>query len=455
MAIKLNSIIHIMLLILSSTGCAHGQDVRTKLDSYVSAFADQEKFSGSVLVAQKGRVLLNKGYRKANYERDIPNTPQTKFKIASITKQFTAMAIMQLQEKGLLSVQDYLSKHLPGYPNGEIITIHHLLTHRSGIPDYCAFSNFPEEKIKPHTLLQLIELFKDRPLEFQPGIQYKYSNSGYVLLAYIIEKSSGKNYESFLKENIFDKIGMLDSGNGASSGTLKNLASGYKVGDIMLPADDVDMSFVVGTGSLYSSVEDLYKWDQALYSDVLLKIFSLKKTFTPHYAPADSLSASGYGYGWNIHQVHNRNVVSHLGGIEGFSSLIHRYPDEKICIIILGNIENIDRFRIANGLAAILLGKEYRLPIKHATVTIDPTIYDKYVGKYKFDDGLILQIYKNIDRLYTGPNEQHITEVFPKSETDYFYKMSEVQISFTNDKFGQTTGLTLRDQQDNYAKKIE
>ena len=135
--------------------------------------------------------------------------------------------------------------------------------------------------------------------------------------------------------------------------------------------------------------------------------------------------------------------------------MIHRYPDEKICIIILGNIENIDRFRIANGLAAILLGKEYRLPVKHTAVTVDPTICDKYIGKYKFDDGLILHISKNKDRLYTGPNEQQITEIFPKPETDYFYKMSEVQISFTSDKFGQTTGLTLRDRQDNYAKKIE
>ena len=202
--------------------------------------------------------------------------------------------------------------------------------------------------------------------------------------------------------------------------TLKNMALGYKFGDKgLLTSDYVDMSFVIGTGSLYSSVGDLYKWDQALYSDVLLPANSLAKIFTPHYAQVDATDAWGYGYGWNIHQVHKRNVVSHLGGIK-LSSLIHRYPDEKICIIILGNIENLDRFRIANGLAAILLGEEYRPPIKHTAVDVDQNIYDNYVGKYKFDDGFILQVIKNNDRLYTGPNEKNITEIFPESKRDFF-----------------------------------
>jgi len=449
-------LICISLLFLLSTGCAHGQDIKIKLDSYVGAFAEQEKFSGSVLVARNGNLLLSKGYGQANYELDAPNNPQTKFRIASITKQFTAMAIIQLQEKGLINVEDKLHKYILDYPNGEKISIHHLLTHRSGIPDYCQLGNFQEEKIKPHTLLQLIELFKDKPLDFQPGAECKYSNSGYVLLGYIIEKISGKSYEMFLKENIFNPISMHDSGYDNRRIILKNRASGYKIADnLLVNSDYADMSLPAGAGGLYSSVEDLYKWDQALYSNVLLSTNSLTKIFTPYNAEANDTHPSGYGYGWNIHRLHNRNVVSHLGGIEGFSSLIHRYIDEKICIIILGNIENLDRFRIAKGLAAILLGEEYQLPKKRTAITVDPSFYDQYVGRYKFDDGLIFHITKNNNRLFAGLNARDMTEIFPETKKDYFYRMSEVAISFTNNEFGQTAGLVLRDQLDNQAKKID
>lgn len=447
------SIINVILLILISTGCAHGQDIRMKLDSYVSAFADQEKFSGSVLVAKDREVLLSKGYGKANYELDVPNTPQTKFRIASITKQFTAMAIMQLQEKGLLNVEDKLSKYIPTYPHGDRITVHHLLTHRSGIPN---ISNSKEEKIKPHTLEHIIEILKDKPSDFQPGDQFKYSNSGYALLSYIIEKASSKKYDEFLKENIFDLIHMNDSGYDIPSTILRNRASGYRFrGNELINSDYVDMTLPCGAGALYSTVEDLYKWDQALYTEKLVSKNSLISIFTPYYAEANEIHPSGYGYGWNIHQVHGKNVVGHNGGIDGFSSIIHRYTDEKICVIILGNIEEINRYRLSKGLAAIILGEEYQLPVKRTAIPVDPTIYDQYVGKYKFDDDVVMHVVKAKDRLFARVEGHSNIELLPETENHFFHKMTEVQISFQKGNSGAITGLVLRDQQDNQAKKVE
>lgn len=183
----------IACLLLISTGCAHSYDLRPKLDSCVKAFAEQGKFSGSVLVAKGDKILLSKGYGMANYELDVPNTPRTKFRLASITKQFTAMAIMQLQERGLLSVDDKLIKYIPKYPNGDKITVHHLLTHSSGIPDYETYPDFKQKRVEARTLEQHIEWIKQKPIDFQPGERYHYSNSGYILLSYIIEKVSGKH----------------------------------------------------------------------------------------------------------------------------------------------------------------------------------------------------------------------------------------------------------------------
>jgi CubicO group peptidase (beta-lactamase class C family) len=430
-------------LVLTCTSCAHNQHIRGKLDSYITSFAEQDKFSGSVLVANDKEVLLSKGYGMANYELDIPATSQTKFRVASITKQFTAMAIMQLQEQGLLSVEDKLSKYILDYPNADKITIHHLLTHRSGIPNPCRSSNFKEEKIKPHTLEQIIELFKNEPLDFQPGEQFKYSNSGYVLLSYIIEKTSGKKYDLFLKESIFDVIDMNDSGYDTAYTIIKNRASGYRFrGNELINADYVDMTFVSGAGGLYSTVEDLHKWDRALYTEKLVSKNSLMSIFTPYYATET-------GYGWWIYKFYGRNVVSHNGGIDGFSSVIHRYPDDKICIIILGNREEIDRYRIAKGLAAIIFGEEYQLPVKRFAITVDPSIYDKYVGKYKFDDDVIMNIVKAKDRLFAEVDGHSNIELLPETENRFFQKMTEVQVSFLKDEYGKITGLVLRDQQDN------
>jgi|SRR5580700_4117231 CubicO group peptidase (beta-lactamase class C family) len=444
--------------VFSSMGCIHSKNLKPKLDAYLNELAEQKRFSGSVLVAKDGQVLLSKGYGMANYEHGVPNTPQTKFRLASITKQFTATAIMQLQELGLLSVSDTVSKYIPKYPNGDKITIHHLLTHTSGIPNVTSFSDYKRKKIKPHTLEQLIERFKDKPLEFEPGERFQYSNSGYMLLSYIIEKVSGQKYEDFLKENIFKPLGMNDSGFDKSSIVLKNRASGYSlVNDVLVNADYIDMSFPAGAGALYSTVVDLYRWDQALYSDKLLSKKSIDTIFFAFRNVTDDNEQPfpGFGYGWITRQSKGRSIVEHSGAIDGFSNDIRRYLEEKLCIIVLGNIAHTKAEWISHTLAAIASGEKYEWPKKRVAVKIDPIIYDQYIGRYKLDDNFTINISKQNNMLFAQLNDRAKIQLFPESETEFFQKWIDIQLTFVKDANGKVRQLILHDNGDHTAEKVE
>ncbi|MFH1831675.1 MAG: serine hydrolase [bacterium] len=432
--------------------------LKSKLDKYIKAYVDLEKFSGSVLVAKDGKIVLCKGYGMANYELDVPNTPETIFRLGSVTKQFTAMAIMQLQEKGLLSVEDTLSKYISDYPNGENITIHQLLAHTSGIPEILKFPESKKKKIKPQTLEQLIEIFKNKPLDFEPGEKHSYSNSGYILLTYIIEKVSGKKYETFLKENIFDPIGMKNTGCDQFKAIIKNRASGYtRDGDLLVNADYIDMSFPAGAGVLYSKLEDLFLWNQALNSEKLLSQKSRDAMFTPHViVNTNDPKSLSYGYGLRMGKKHNRNVILHTGGIDGFASIFCRYPDDNVCIIILSNFEFSNKSKIADDLAAIVFGEKYEIPKKRIAIDINPEIYDHYVGKYKLKEDLIITVIKENNRLFDLPKGQKKYELLPETESDFFHKFVDSKISFVKDKDGNVTRLIVReDGKDQVAEKIE
>jgi len=353
--ISISFFISILLLVFILCLSSTAQPIQSKADEYIRAYVEMGRFSGSVLISQKGKILLSKGYGMANYEHDIPNTPQTKFRLGSVTKQFTATAIMQLQEKGLLTVDDPLKKYIPDYPNGEIITIHHLLTHTSGIPD---LTNFPEHRqtiMIPSPVEKTILRFKDKPLEFPPGEKFKYSNSGYLLLGYIIEKVSGKTYEEFINENIFKPLQMTNSGYGHHSPILKNRASGYEYDENgLINAPYVDMSMPHGGGALYSTIEDLYLWDRALYTEKILKKISLDKMFTPF--------KQSYSYGWRIDSIFNHKRIHHAGSIFGFQAYIARYVDDNSCLILLSNRRPIETEKMIRDLTALLFGEKYELP---------------------------------------------------------------------------------------------
>jgi len=433
--------------ILGSPGAT--QDIESKVDEYINPYLKMGTFSGSVLIARKGIILLSKGYGMANYENDVPNTLQTKFRLGSVTKQFTATSIMQLQEKGLLNVDDPISKYLQDYPNGEKITLHHLLTHTSGIPNFTSFPEYQETMMLPSPVEKTIERFKYKPLEFTPGEKFKYSNSGYILLGYIIEKVSGKSYEDYLKENIFQPLNMMDTGYDHHRPLIKHRASGYVLGtNGLVNAVYIDMSTPYAAGGLYSTVEDLYLWDQALYTEKLVSRNSLDEMFTPF--------KGGYGYGWFIIKAFNRQLITHGGMVNGFYAYISRYVDDKVCIIVLSNIESAPVDKISLDLAAIVFGEKHEVPEIRTSIKVDPKIYDAYVGEYEFTPNFIITVTKEDNHLFAQATGQSKFEIYPESEVKFYLKMADTQITFIKNYKGEVTQLVLHQYGRDYpAKKIK
>jgi len=281
------------------------------------------------------------------------NTAQTKFRIASLTKQFTAMAILILQKQGKLDVRDRICTYLSECPAAwQKIAIHHLLTHTSGIPDFTSFPDFKITMRSPSSPTQTIARFKDKPLDFQSGEKFSYSDSGYILLGAIIERASGATYEAFLRDNIFAPLQMGNSGYDHNSG---DLAIGYR-DQTSVPADFIDMTIPYAAGGLYSTVEDLYRWDRALYTDKPIPKELRDMMFTPFAVPKKG--GLGYGYGWGIGEEDNHLLVNHEGAINGFQSGIYRYPNDKIVIIILGNQQDMNLFEMRTQIAKIVFEKK-------------------------------------------------------------------------------------------------
>jgi CubicO group peptidase (beta-lactamase class C family) len=329
------------------------QHIISKADMYLSKLTKARLFSGSVLIARNGKVLVRTGYGEADREKHLVNTAQTKFRIGSLTKQFTAMAILILETHGKLNVNDRICVYLPSCPiSWQAITIHQLLTHTSGIPDFARFTDYLTTQGSPSSPTQTIARFKDKPLDFQPGKKFSYSNSGYVVLGAIIERISSATYEAFLRDNIFVPLQMVNSGYDHNNG---DLAVGYR-DQTSVPADFVDMTIPFAAGGLYSTVEDLYRWDQALYKDKLIPKNLRDMMFTPFALTSDrSGLRNGYGYGWGIGEEDNHLLVSHEGGINGFHSVIARYPNDKSVIIILGNRQDMNLFEMHTQIAKIVL----------------------------------------------------------------------------------------------------
>jgi len=327
-----------LFVALAVTGVVTAQstpEVAARADAYIKAAGIQ----GSVLLAKSGKVILAKGYGLANIELDVANRPETKFRLGSITKQFTAVAILQLQENGKLGVNDPISKYLQGTPaawNG--ITIHHLLTHTSGIPSYTDDAGYQAQmRERAGPPLDFINRFRDRTLDFPPGEKFHYDNSGYFLLGVIIEQVSGVKYEDYLRKNIFEPLQMSATGYDWPAAILKGRASGYSKGDSgkVVNAEFLDMGQPFAAGSLYSTVLDLYKWDRALYTTRVLSAQSLRSAFTPN--KYDWAAGIKYGYGWGIAQAHGHKAVGHGGGINGFSTVIWRAIEEDATAIVLSN----------------------------------------------------------------------------------------------------------------------
>lgn len=328
-----------------------------RADAYLRAAIAYDQFSGAVLIARDGVPIFSRGYGMANYELGAPNSPETVFRIASLTKQFTAAAVLQLQERGRLNVADPICNYLDNCPAPwRTITIRHLLSHTSGIANYSSLPDWDERlSVAHYTPTELVALFRDLPLEFEPGSNFRYSNSGYFLLGLIIERASGQAYTAYLQEHIFVPLGMTQTGHYDERRLVSGLADGYDwAANGFVRAEYLTNVVPSANGGLYSTVGDLLRWDQALYSNRLLSEQSLQAMFTP--------VRENYGYGWIIQERLGRPFQGHSGSVAGFSTFLARFPSERLTVIVLSNSDRTSASKAALNLAAIALGEDYELP---------------------------------------------------------------------------------------------
>lgn len=351
-------------LISHSIAQTHEQQI----DKLMSLYHEYGQFNGSVLVSEGGQVIYKNGFGYANMEWNIPNTPDTKFRIASITKQFTATAVLQLVEQGKIKLDNTLSDYLPYYrkDTGQKVTIHQLLNHTSGIPNYTSLPGFWDTMLHNYYPVDtLIVKFCSEDLEFEPGTDYRYNNSAYVILGAIIEHVSEQTYEEYLQEHIFEPAGMKNSGYDHHETILAKRASGYdKTLSGFINTDFIDMSGPHAAGALYSTVEDLYKWDRALKESRLLPSELKMQMFTP--------GLSDYGYGWGIYNVpvnadgDSVTATAHSGGINAFNTRIFRIPEDDHLIVLLANTPGVQLQNIVDKMVRILYDQPYEPPKREA-----------------------------------------------------------------------------------------
>jgi len=419
-------------------GACLAQNIDSRMDQIVQSYVANKQFMGSVLVARGDQVLFSKGYGSANLEWQISDTPSTKFRLGSITKQFTAASILLLEERGKLKVEDPVRKYLPDAPAAwNKMTIFHVLTHTAGIPNFTNFPDYRSTEALATTPEKLVARFRDKPLEFEPGEKWNYSNSGYVLLGYLIEKISGESYEAFVQKNIFTPLGMKDSGYDSNFAIIPRRATGYEPGpNGPVNAGFVHMSIPFAAGALYSTSEDILRWEQGLFGGKLLSAASLQKMTTPF--------KSDYAFGLQVHTVNGHRVIDHSGGIEGFSTMLAYYPDDKLTVVALANLAPAASGPIVSQLAVLAQGGTVTLQTERKEITVDPAVLARYVGAYRMAAGGDMLITLEGGQLNSQLTGQGVLPLFPESETMFFPKVVNAQIEFpATGPQGKATQLTL------------
>jgi CubicO group peptidase (beta-lactamase class C family) len=416
-------------------------EVKARLDQVAGSYTANNAFMGSVLVVDGDQVLLDKAYGMAVLEWNISNTPDTKFRLGSVTKQFTAALVLLMQQEGKLNINDPVSKYLPDTPKAwDKITVANLLGHTSGIPNFTSFKEFGAWAASAHTWEEEYAFFKDKPLDFEPGTKFSYSNSNFEVLGGILEKVSGKKYGELLRERIFSPLGMNDSGLDSDDLVLPKRAEGYKPGQKGLQvARSESMSVPFSAGSIYSTTGDLLKWEHGLFDGKLLSADSLKAMTTP--------GKGDYGLGVMISNQDSVKVVEHGGGIEGFNSNLMYVPDKRLCVVVLANVNGGAAGQMGQQLLDVTLGKPVVLATERKAVSIAKEELAKFVGVYDLmpnfsltvvqaEDGLTVQGTGQpaLPMMYQGVKDEH-----PR----FFIAAVGAEIEFVPDATGAIQSLVL------------
>lgn len=399
---------------------------KQEIDSIIRAYAAVNKFNGTALVRYQNKIIFEKSYGWQNAEKMIPNRNESIYQIASLTKSFTALMIIKLGEEGKLSVHDPISKFIPDYPRGNEITIEHLLTHTSGIyealrnKEYFRLLHTGEIIIKNKEL----SFFKNEPLDFEPGTQFSYTNSGYILLGIIIEKVTGLSYEDAVRKIILDPLKMTHTGFNylALKSPYKTVPYSY-ISKTKQEKTEIWNSTLTGpAGQIYSTAEDLYSYYKGLRDYKIVSKETFKKAVTPYL--------SGYGYGWFIDDLYGKKLINHGGNIEGSTSYFAMLPEEDLSIILLNNITSKKLEKAGNTILAALLEQPYTLPQPKKEVTLEADLLKKYAGNYKLADDSIIHILYENGQLFIQNNKNPKKRILAEKENEFFLQDDDTEISF-------------------------
>jgi CubicO group peptidase (beta-lactamase class C family) len=419
------------------------RDAAARIDQVLSATYQADAPGVTVIVVKDGTTLLRKAYGLADVEHKQPLAPDTPMRLGSVTKQFTSTAILMLVEEGKIRLDDDITVYLPDYPTqGKKITIEHLLTHTSGIVSYTGKPGYMAGMQKDVTVPQMVDSFKNDPLEFAPGSRYKYNNSGYFLLGAIIEKVSGQTYDKFVEQRIFVPLGMTRSAYEGHERDKAARALGYSgAPGGFKPAMPLSMTQPYAAGSLVSTVDDLARWDAAVSSGKLLKAASWQRAFTP-YTLADGASTN-YGYGWSVGKLKGTPMISHGGGINGFNTYVLRLPAEKVYVAVLSNADSglMQADDAAMRAAAIAIGKPFP---DYKEVMLPAAALDALSGTYKFDAGVNRVFRRDNERLVMQRAGRPPVVLNAFSETGFFIPGTLSAVEFGRDAQGRPTTVTLR-----------
>jgi len=443
---------------------ATAQSVEQKLADYMSAREALGQFNGSVLVARDGRVLLSSGYGYADADRKIRNTTATKLRAASITKQFTAMAILRLREAGKLKLDDSICRYIDRCPAAwNAVTLAHLIHHSSGIPDYEEALDMQSEKYaramaRPSAAM-ILDSARAKPLDFPAGSKFHYSNTGYMLLAKVIEKVSGASYPDYMRRTFFAPLGLAQSGILPPGGQVPGIAVGYTPGRELSLKDlaagvpfldlgvkvvpEIDMSGLHGDGGLYTTPSDLYRWVSKLDDDSWLSPALRAEYFTPGLGTGGAPEQTGYAFGWIIDHDLGTTVRYHTGALPGFVSRISKFPDSNLVVIAMSNTDFSRLSRITRDLASAAMGIPYDVPRSHILIERDSISENKYVGEYVLADGTIAKVSAGKSYLELEVPNRFTAGLLPESEGLFYVPFFEGTVRFERDQNGSVAQMVM------------
>jgi len=433
----LSAIACLAMACLVSPACAQAATpFAAQAEALVNDVVRDDAFSGAVLVARDGKPLLRQGFGLASREWDLPNTARTRFRIGSMSKAFTAAAVLKLADEHKLRLDDPVGQYVRELPpSWQVVTLRQLLAHTSGIPRYTALDDFDDVLVRlHHTPRQIVDLVKNQPLEFTPGTRFKYDNTGYLLLGCVIEAASGLSYPDYLQQRLFAPLGLRDTAYDDGQRILPRMAQPYadSAGEVR-KGPPVDMSNTGAAGAVTSTVDDLLAWQRMLVAGRVLGPDSTAAMFSD--------GGHGYGMGWYVTKRFGRTVYEHGGDLMGFHAMLAYYPDDKVSVIVLGNHgDGAVVGEIADALARLALGVAPR----HRTVAVDSRLLPRLVGRYQLTPDMVLSVVQDKGRLFARATGQRQFEIHPEGPNRWFPKVIDAELRFDDADPDHARYLILR-----------